>query len=170
MMGHQGKSCKRHSGVTDEHGRNGMGAAPGRVPAAETSCAGLRPEEGSAYERACHEQESHGRAVREVLDRIGDKWSLLLIGVLCDGPQRFTALQRRVPGVSQRMLTRTLRQLERDGLVTRTAYAEVPPRVEYELTPVGRTLTEPSLALALWAITNFPAIEAARAAFDGDSG
>lgn len=81
-----------------------------------------------------------GGAVREVLDRIGDKWSLLVIGTLRDGPMRFGALEAAVEGISQRMLTLTLKHLVEDGLVDRTAYAEVPPRVEYELTELGRTL------------------------------
>ncbi|WP_308122824.1 winged helix-turn-helix transcriptional regulator [Microbacterium marinilacus] len=120
------------------------------------------------YEDTCKRAgEEHGRAIRTVLDRIGDKWSLLVIGALQHGTLRFTELQRHVPGVSQRMLTLTVRQLERDGLVTRTVHAEVPPRVEYRLTAVGETLIEPSLALAQWAIEHYPAIERAREAFDG---
>src|SRR5215207_7275143 len=84
-----------------------------------------------------------GRAVRDTLDRVGDKWTLLVIRVLADGPLRFGEVLTTVPGISQRMLTRTLRLLERDGMVERRAYAEVPPRVEYELTDVGRTLIGP---------------------------
>lgn len=127
----------------------------------------LRAEEPkSAYEGSCKGNESHGKAIREVLDRIGDKWSLLVIGTLMDGRLRFTELQHHIPGISQRMLTLTLRQLERDGLIERTVHAEVPPRVEYELTSVGRTLIEPSLALASWAIANYPSIEDARARYD----
>ena len=103
---------------------------------------------------------------RSVLDRIGDKWSLLLIGILEEGPRRFTELLRIVPGVSRRMLTLTLRALERDGLVTRTIYAEVPPRVEYAVTELGRTLGQPVLALALWAADNQDAILAHRGDFD----
>jgi len=90
--------------------------------------------------------------LREVLDRIGDKWSVLVISVLGDGRQRFSDLQRGIDGgISQRMLTRTLRILERDGLVTRTVHPEVPPRVEYDLTPLGRTLLGPVNMLADWA-------------------
>ena len=103
-----------------------------------------------------------------MLDRIGDKWSLLVIVTLNEGLLRFTELQRHIPGISQRMLTLTLRQLERDGLIARTVYAEVPPRVEYELTAVGRTLIEPSMALASWAIENSPRITAARGRFDSE--
>ena len=80
----------------------------------------------------------HMDFIRQTLDRVGDKWSLLLIAVVEAGPLRYTDLQRQVPGISQRMLTLTLRQLHEDGLITRTAYAEVPPRVEYSLTPLGR--------------------------------
>ena len=79
---------------------------------------------------------------------------------------RFTELQQRIPGISQRMLTRTVRHLERDGLVTRTVFAEVPPRVEYELTAMGRTLIEPAVALAEWAVDNNPGIERNQSAYD----
>ncbi|MFE6254720.1 winged helix-turn-helix transcriptional regulator [Agromyces sp. NPDC057865] len=124
----------------------------------------------SDYEGACASRgDGDGRAVREVLDRIGDKWSLLVIVTLNDGLLRFTELQRHIPGISQRMLTLTLRQLERDGLVARTVHAEVPPRVEYELTDVGRTLIQPSMALAGWAIENYPRITDARERFDANS-
>ncbi len=119
----------------------------------------------SGYESACGGAEAGG-IIRDVLNRIGDKWSLLVIGTLDQGRMRFSELQRHIPGISQRMLTLTLRQLERDGLVTRTVYAEVPPRVEYELTDMGATLIEPSLALATWAIENYAGIDAARATFD----
>ena len=121
----------------------------------------------SEYEGACASRgDGDGRAVREVLDRIGDKWSLLVIVTLVDGLLRFTELQRHIPGISQRMLTLTLRQLERDGLVSRTVHAEVPPRVEYELTDLGRTLLQLAIALGDWAIENRPEIERARAAYD----
>ncbi len=107
---------------------------------------------------------------RSVLERIGDKWSLLIIGILEEGPRRFTGLLRSIPGISRRMLTLTLRALERDGLITRTIYAEVPPRVEYAVTDLGLTLSAPVLALAVWAADNQDAILANRGAFDaGDS-
>ncbi|TCC15883.1 transcriptional regulator [Kribbella sindirgiensis] len=89
-------------------------------------------------------------SVRQMLDRIGDKWSMLVIAVLEAGPLRYTDLQREVPGISQRMLTVTVRQLQQDGLVTRTAYAEVPPRVEYALTPTGRSLHHVVTSLITW--------------------
>jgi DNA-binding HxlR family transcriptional regulator len=95
-----------------------------------------------------------GGAVREVLDRIGDKWSLLVIGTLRSGPLRFGELEQAVAGISQRMLTLTLKHLVEDGLVVRTAYAEVPPRVEYEVTELGRTLVPLVMALAEWAMAN----------------
>lgn len=88
--------------------------------------------------------------VRDVLARVGDKWTLLTITVLASGPLRFTALHEQVAGVSQRMLSQTLRALTRDGLITRTAYAEVPPRVEYALTPLGRSLSEAVDGLVHW--------------------
>lgn len=88
---------------------------------------------------------------RALLDRIGERWTVLVIGILADGPHRFSQLRRRVDGVSQKMLTQTLRGLEADGLVTRTVFAEVPPRVEYELTDLGHSLRVPLLALEDWA-------------------
>ncbi|MCA2302477.1 helix-turn-helix transcriptional regulator [Mycobacterium intracellulare] len=103
-----------------------------------------------------------GGAVREVLDRIGDKWSLLVIGTLRDGPMRFGALEAAVEGISQRMLTLTLKHLVEDGLVDRTAYAEVPPRVEYELTELGRTLLPLVISLAQWTMAHHEEINANR--------
>ncbi|MFK3978802.1 winged helix-turn-helix transcriptional regulator [Micromonospora sp. NPDC050397] len=88
--------------------------------------------------------------VRDVLARVGDKWTLLTITVLASGPLRFTALHEQVAGISQRMLSQTLRALTRDGLVTRSAYPEVPPRVEYALTPLGRSLSEAVDGLVRW--------------------
>src|SRR6478752_3845706 len=120
----------------------------------------------TGYEVSCQGEDASGRAIREVLDRVGDKWSLLVIGTLRSERLRFTELQRHIPGISQRMLTLTLRQLERDGLITRTVHAEVPPRVEYELTELGGTLIQIAIALGDWAIENRPRIEASRAAYD----
>jgi DNA-binding HxlR family transcriptional regulator len=104
--------------------------------------------------------------VREVLDRIGDKWSVLVVGLLGDGPKRFSELRRTIDGISQRMLTLTLRGLERDGLLTRTVYPTIPPRVDYELTELGTTLLEPIMALNEWATKNRPAIMDSRVRFD----
>lgn len=133
-------------------------------PAPQPEVSGTR----SGYESACGGVDAGG-IIRDVLNRIGDKWSLLVIGTLDKGRMRFSELQRHIPGISQRMLTLTLRQLERDGLITRTVHAEVPPRVEYELTDMGATLIGPSLALAGWAIENYAGIAAARTAFDAAS-
>src|ERR671925_1670674 len=91
------------------------------------------------------------RAVSEVLARVGDKWTVLVVTVLGDGPKRFNELRRALGSISQRMLTLTLRGLERDGLVTRTVFPTIPPRVDYALTPLGCTLIEPLLALGDWA-------------------
>ncbi|WP_017981780.1 winged helix-turn-helix transcriptional regulator [Amycolatopsis methanolica] len=124
----------------------------------------------SRYERTCLIRGDGGRAIRRILDRIGNKWSLLVVATLDDQRMRFTELQQRIPGVSQRMLSLTLRNLERDGLVSRTAYAEVPPRVEYALTDVGRTLIEPAVRLAEWAVEHDPDIERSQRAFDEQRG
>jgi DNA-binding HxlR family transcriptional regulator len=105
-------------------------------------------------------------AVREVLNRVGDKWSVQIIALLGGGPARFSELRREIEGISQRMLTLTLRNLERDGLVVRTVFAEIPPRVEYELTKLGETLLEPIQGLAEWAAENRTAVQARRADYD----
>ncbi|MFD8708724.1 winged helix-turn-helix transcriptional regulator [Kitasatospora sp. NPDC059648] len=104
--------------------------------------------------------------IREVLDRIGDKWSVLVIVELAQGVRRFSQLQRAVPGISQRMLTLTVRQLERDGLITRTVHPTVPPQVEYELTMMGRSLTHLVKALADWSAEHRDAIARARQEWD----
>ncbi|GAA4691540.1 helix-turn-helix domain-containing protein [Nocardioides conyzicola] len=122
----------------------------------------------SRYEKTCLIRGDGGRAIRGILDRVGDKWSLLVVATLDGASLRFTELQQRIPGISQRMLTRTVRHLERDGLVTRTVFAEVPPRVEYELTAMGRTLIGPAVALAEWAVDNNPGIEESQASYDAE--
>jgi DNA-binding HxlR family transcriptional regulator len=106
------------------------------------------------------------RAVSEVLARVGDKWTILVVGVLGDGAKRFNEIRRGLGSISQRMLTLTLRGLERDGLVTRTVFPTIPPRVVYELTKLGRSLLEPVNAIGLWARQNRPAIQDARRRFD----
>ena len=105
-------------------------------------------------------------ATRRILDRIGDRWTVLIVGVLGEGDARFSELGRRIEGVSQKMLTQTLRGLERDGLVRRTVYPEVPLRVEYALTDAGRTLLEPLHALQKWAIEHLPEVSASQTAYD----
>jgi DNA-binding HxlR family transcriptional regulator len=105
--------------------------------------------------------------VGTVLARIGDKWSILVVMTLTDGPRRFNELKRTIGGISQRMLTFTLRGLERDGLVSRTVYPTIPPRVDYELTALGRSLQGPVQALGAWAFSNLDTIQAARTRFDG---
>ena len=106
------------------------------------------------------------RIVRETLSQLGDKWTLLVILCLSTGPLRFNAVQRAVVGISHRMLTVTLRKLERDGLVLRTVYPAVPPHTEYSLTELGRSFTEPVMAIANWAIAAQADIELNRAQFD----
>ena len=111
----------------------------------------------------------HDCEFREVLDRVGDKWSLLVIAMLeqrVARRARFSELKRSIPGISQRMLTATLRNLERDGLLTREVFPEVPPRVEYELTPLGRQFMQPVRGLVTWLQANWPAIMASRDIFD----
>lgn len=105
-------------------------------------------------------------AIREVLDRVGDKWSVLIVTILGGGRKRFSELRRSIEGISQRMLTLTLKALERDGLVTRTVHPTVPPRVEYDLTELGRTLLVPIDALAEWAGDNRVRIQDARDRYD----
>lgn len=104
--------------------------------------------------------------VRNVVAQIGDKWSLLILFALVDGPERFNALKGRIEGISQRMLTQTVRDLERDGYVNRTVYPEVPVRVEYELTDMGKDLVKPLYQLVMWAETHQDKINKARATYD----
>jgi DNA-binding HxlR family transcriptional regulator len=103
---------------------------------------------------------------REVLQRVGDKWSVLAIDLLGRGTMRFTELHRAIDGITARMLTVTLRGLERDGIVTRTIHPVIPPRVEYALTPMGRTLLDTIGQLVDWTDSHLPEIQAARAAYD----
>lgn len=115
------------------------------------------------------ETQAECRAMAQVLDRVGDKWTVMVVGVLSGGPQRFNTILRTIGGVSHRMLTLTLRGLERDGLVTRTIYPTIPPKVEYELTEMGSSLIGPLRTLSAWGRTNRPAIEEARAQFDAQA-
>jgi DNA-binding HxlR family transcriptional regulator len=109
------------------------------------------------------------RAISEVLARVGDKWTVLVVNLMGSGPKRFSEIKREVGGISQRMLTLTLRALERDGLVTRTVTPSIPPRVEYALTDLGRSLLAPVQALGTWALSNRERIEEARRRFDADA-
>jgi DNA-binding HxlR family transcriptional regulator len=109
------------------------------------------------------------RTISTLLSRIGDKWTVLVVTTLGEGPRRFNELRREIPSVSQRMLTLTLRNLERDGLVSRTVTPSIPPRVDYALTEVGRSLLMPVNALAQWAIDNVQTIHAAQASFDAEA-
>lgn len=111
-----------------------------------------------AYDRGCPS--------REVLDRIGDTWSVLIVVSLADGEQRYTELAKRIEGITPKMLTQTLRGLERDGLVERAMYPEVPPRVEYRLTPLGATLREMVRGLIDWSGAHLAEVDAARARYD----
>ncbi len=125
---------------------------PGAAEAPAPSLGGV--ETASGFEQPC--------PIRDVLDRIGDQWSLLVLQALAGGTLRFNALLREVGDISKQMLSRTLKQLECDGFVSRTLYAEVPPRVDYELTALGRSFLEPMAVLVAWADTHHRAICDAR--------
>ena len=116
------------------------------------------PRPGNPYVADC--------PTRQLLDRIGDRWTVLIIGALADGPLRYTALAKRIEGVSQKMLTQTLRALERDGLVIRTVLPVIPPHVEYELSPLGSDLLATVSVLERWAINHIDDVESAREDFD----
>jgi DNA-binding HxlR family transcriptional regulator len=120
------------------------------------------PQRGNAFDPDC--------PTRVVLDRIGDKWTVLVIGALHDGALRFSVLRARIGGVAPKVLTQTLRAMERDGLLTRTVHAQVPPRVDYELTPLGASLTTPIATLTDWAETHVSQILAARDDYDIEAG
>lgn len=117
---------------------------------------------GNAFDPDC--------PTRVVLDRIGDKWTVLVIGALHDGSLRFSELRARIGGVAPKVLTQTLRAMERDGLLTRTVHAQVPPRVDYELTALGASLTEPIATLTDWAETHLSRILASRESYDSAAG
>ena len=125
-----------------------------------------RRQEGTSLIPSNLHQPEDCRAVSEVLARVGDKWTVLVVGTLGDGPKRFNELRRALGSISQRMLTLTLRALERDGLVTRTLFPTIPPRVDYALTKLGHSLLEPVSSLGLWARQNRSAIHDARRRFD----
>ncbi len=107
--------------------------------------------------------------IRDVLDRVGDKWSVLIVKSLVGGPRRFGALRREIEDISQRMLTETLRHLQRDGLVSRTVYPTTPPAVEYALTPLGQSLHSALDTLAQWSSHNHGTIRTARVAYDAEA-
>ena len=121
----------------------------------------------ATYGGSAAELPSASCRVRGVLGRIGDKWAIYVVDRLGDGPRRFSELLRGIDGITARMLTVTLRGLERDGILTRTVHAAVPPRVDYALTPLGVTLHAAIGQLVSWAGTHLPEIEAAQAAYDG---
>jgi DNA-binding HxlR family transcriptional regulator len=127
---------------------------------------GRRKQEGTNLIPANLHVPEDCRAVSEVLARVGDKWTILVVGELGPGPRRFNEIRKALGSISQRMLTLTLRGLERDGLVTRTAFPTIPPKVEYELTTLGRSLLVPVSGIGLWARQNRAAIQEARQRFD----
>ena len=130
----------------------------------------MEPRHMAVAEQGLRRESEDCRAVSAILVRIGDKWSVLIVALLGDGPRRFSEIKRMVGGISQRMLTLTLRGLERDGLVTRTVTPTNPPRVDYALTEIGLSLWKPVEALGNWARAHHPEIEAARRHFDERSG
>ena len=134
-------------------------------PGSARDPSGAACDSGAAIDAATPSTPTTCRA-REVLQRVGDKWSVLVIDLLGQGTLRFSELHRAVDGITARMLTVTLRGLERDGIVTRTIHPVIPPRVEYALTPMGRTLLDTIGQLVTWADSHLPEIEAARAAYD----
>jgi DNA-binding HxlR family transcriptional regulator len=131
---------------------------------------GKNPQEGTIGIPGTLHVPEDCRAVSEVLSRVGDKWTVLVVGELGHGPKRFNEIRRALGSISQRMLTLTLRGLERDGLVTRTVFPTVPPRVDYELTKLGRSLLEPVSGIGLWARQNRERIQEARRRFDAAAG
>jgi DNA-binding HxlR family transcriptional regulator len=126
----------------------------------------MRPSKVDVTAAARHLPSGECPKISQVLARVGEKWSVLIIIMLAERPRRFSELKRAIGGVSQRMLTLSLRGLERDGLVKRTVFPVVPPRVEYELTPLGQSLRAPVSALGEWAREHIAEIDAAREAFD----
>jgi DNA-binding HxlR family transcriptional regulator len=122
-----------------------------------------------SHKRVCGNSPDGCPAVREVLNRVGDKWSVLVVALLGQGRKRFSELRRSIEGISQRMLTLTLKGLERDGLITRTVFPTIPPRVEYDLTRLGRSLLTPITGLGNWAAQNRVRIQSARARYDAQN-
>lgn len=126
----------------------------------------LQVTEEAALLEPCGQDDHPDCGIRDVLDRVGDKWSVLVVVELASGPRRFRELQRAIDGISQRMLTLTVRRLERDGLVLRTVYPTVPAQVDYRLTATGTSLTHLVKALADWSLAHRSSIASARAEYD----
>lgn len=130
---------------------------------------GTSREPGHSRVTACLSPEPENPCpVRSILDRVGDKWGTQIISHLAGGTTRFNDLKRQIEGISQRMLTETLRKLERDGLLVRTVYPTIPPKVEYSLTPLGKTLVPIIRELVVWAKTNSAEIKASREKYDAE--
>ena len=147
----------KHIDVTDRLGQDGAQTGGGLSHA--ELFAQIEKNGVASVNSAC-------RPVTDILSRVGDKWSVMIVMLLGPGPKRFNEIRRAINGISQRMLTLTLRGLERDGLVTRTVFPTIPPRVDYELTELGQSLRCPIDALGEWAFANRDEIDAARARFD----
>lgn len=127
------------------------------------------PMNGDASDEVLRQDPGDCTEISGLLTHVGDKWTVLVVYTLGNGPLRFNMLKRQVEGISQRMLTLTLRGLERDGLISRTVFPTVPPAVEYALTPLGQSFLAPVEALGKWALTNYASITSARRAFDARS-
>ena len=145
--------------------KSSMNASARRKPASKTSASSKPVRRKAANSKSTPDAIGHC-PIRNVLDRIGDKWSLLVVHALAVAPLRFGAVRRAIPDISQRMLTQTLRGLQRDGLIERRVFATVPPSVEYRLTTVGTSLLKPMRELVAWADRYQGRIGAARGAFD----
>lgn len=157
--------CRKEAGLQNqvtarEPGREELGAA-GASASGETAGTGSRL---TAWEAAGFDVDQC--PVRSVLDRFGSKWTVLILLLLAEAPHRFGAMRRRLPDISKRMLTQTLRDLERDGMVTRHVFPTKPPSVEYRLSPLGHSSIGPLLALVDWAQASLPEIKAARSRYD----
>jgi DNA-binding HxlR family transcriptional regulator len=130
----------------------------------------MRQTKAQGYDYPAHPLHQDCQKVSQILSRIGEKWSMLVVMMLRAGPRRFNDIKRNTGGISQQMLTRTLRGLERDGIVTRTIFPTSPPQVEYSLTELGHSMSEPVLAFGEWVQGHLAEVEAARRQFDTRNG
>lgn len=154
--------CRKEAGLRNQVTAGEPG--PERRPAPDAAASAGTGSPLAAWEAAGYDLDDC--PVRSVLDRIGSKWTVLILILLAEAPHRFAAIRRRIPDISKRMLTQTLRDLERDGMVTRHVFPTKPPSVEYRLSPLGQSSIGPLLALTDWAQASLPEIHAARSRYD----